>query len=78
MYRMWYTADDDVRRVYAIGYASSSDGVVWNKQGKVLGGESPFDVAKFPSVVWDEEERRIWYRTLEGIACVEWESSVGG
>ena len=78
MYRMWYTTDDDVRRVYAIGYASSSDGVVWNKQGKVLGGESPFDVAKFPSVVWDEEERRIWYRTLEGIACVEWESSVGG
>ena len=73
MYRMLYTVDDDIRRVYAIGYATSPDGIVWAKQGRVAGRESAFDQAGSPSVVWDEGERRVWYSTMEGIACVEWE-----
>jgi len=80
-YRMLYTVDDDIRRVYAIGHAISPDGIAWTKQGRVAGQESAFDQAGSPSVVWDEEERRVWYSTMEGIACVEWDNllkRVGG
>ena len=78
IYRMLYGVDDDIRRVYAIGYATSSDGVAWKKRGKVAGGESAFDHASHPSLVWDKEERRMWYQTLEGIACIEWDRLVTG
>jgi RNA polymerase sigma-70 factor, ECF subfamily len=69
VYHMWYTVDDDLQRIYAIGYATSPDGKRWTKQGKVMGGESAFDQATNPSVVWDEEECRMWCQTLEGIVC---------
>ena len=71
IYRLWYTADDDLRRIYAIGYATSPDGTTWEKQGKVLGGESLFDHAICPSVVW--EKRQLWYQSLEGIRSADWD-----
>lgn len=71
MYHLWYTADDDLRRVYAIGYATSPDGIVWEKHDKVAGGTSAFDHAVCPSVVWNVHEHRMWYQTWEGLACAD-------
>ena len=62
-YHAWYGADDGRRR--AIAYATSKDGVNWEKHGIVLEPEGGFE-GKFldcPSVLWDEERGlwRMWY-----------------
>jgi len=63
IYHAWYGADDGKERT--IAYATSRDGINWEKHGVVLRPEMDFE-GKFldcPSALWDEERKvwRMWY-----------------
>jgi predicted GH43/DUF377 family glycosyl hydrolase len=66
-YRMWY-AGDAGSGVWTIGYATSSDGIVWTRQNSgnaVLGAGSGgyFDAlgVSYPQVILDSGTFRMWY-----------------
>ena len=69
-YRMWYTGYDGART--RIGYATSRDGVTWEKpvSGAVLeeGGSDEWDAAgvSSPTVLHDGRRYRMWYTGYEG------------
>jgi predicted GH43/DUF377 family glycosyl hydrolase len=55
VYKMWYTGDDSNRK--RINYATSTDGIAWQKGGTVLGPESAnvtanFSEGAYAPVVW--------------------------
>ncbi len=69
-YQMWYTGNDGTTR--RIGYATSSDGILWTKSGvnPVLelgppGSWDDYDHA-FPSVLYDGTTYHIWYGGKDG------------
>jgi predicted GH43/DUF377 family glycosyl hydrolase len=68
IYKMWYSGNDgsNVRT----GYATSSDGVTWTKQGMVLdlGANGEFDDvhAYFSSVIKDGSIYKMWYSGYTG------------
>jgi hypothetical protein len=63
-YKCWYTGwNGDVEHVsegitrkknFRIGFATSNDGIAWNKSGPVFEGEDPF-------VIMDNGQYRMWY-----------------
>lgn len=62
-YKMWYTGIDSNAHT-AIGYATSTDGIVWNKQGKVLDvspGAWDSSIVREPSVVKVGSTYHMWY-----------------
>ena len=64
-YHLWYTGQS--RDHSWIGYATSADGVAWNRRGErpVLSPEQPWEkvAVMCPHVIWDAEARlfRMWY-----------------
>jgi predicted GH43/DUF377 family glycosyl hydrolase len=64
-YHLWYTGQAHDRS--AIGYATSSDGVTWNRMSEtpVLSADQPWEKVALmcPHVLWDAEARlfRMWY-----------------
>jgi len=63
-YHMWYTGQ--AKEHSAIGYASSADGLTWNRNAKpVLVPEQPWErvAVMCPHVIWDEASGlfRMWY-----------------
>jgi predicted GH43/DUF377 family glycosyl hydrolase len=64
-YRMWYTGQ--AKEHSAIGYATSTDGVMWKRMSEkpVLSADQPWEkvAVMCPDVIWDEESRlyRMWY-----------------
>ena len=36
IYKMWYTANNDLSGHCTIGYATSTDGISWTKEGEVF------------------------------------------
>jgi len=64
-YHMWYTGQAKGRS--AIGYATSPDGITWNRRSDkpVLSPEAPWEkvAVMCPDVVWDEKARlyKMWY-----------------
>lgn len=65
-YRMWYTGSNGT--TYLIGYATSSDGITWSKNGSAVvpvGTSGNFDDAGTyaPCVLWDATNSRwdMWY-----------------
>jgi len=65
VYRMWYTGQ--AKGHSAIGYATSSDGVVWQRiSGKpVLSADQPWEktAVMCPDVLWDKKAKiyKMWY-----------------
>ncbi|UCF09023.1 MAG: hypothetical protein JSW28_04880, partial [Thermoplasmata archaeon] len=68
IYKMWYAGWDGVN--YRIMYATSNDGVVWNKQGLVVDkgdpGENDSVHASEPIVIKDGSEYKMWYNGFDG------------
>jgi len=64
-YHMWYTGQTDGRS--AIGYATSTDGLVWKRMSEqpVLRADQPWEkvAVMCPDVIWDAEARlyKMWY-----------------
>jgi Glycosyl hydrolases family 43 len=64
-YHLWYTGQTPGYSV--IGYATSTDGVIWRRMSNqpVLSAESPWEKASVmcPHVIWEEEQGlfRMWY-----------------
>jgi beta-1,2-mannobiose phosphorylase / 1,2-beta-oligomannan phosphorylase len=64
-YRLWYTGQ--ARGHSSIGYATSADGVAWQRMSDkpVLAAELPWEkvAVMCPHVMWDEEQKqyRMWY-----------------
>jgi len=65
-YHMWYTGQ--TRERSCIGYATSADGVTWQRMSKdpVLSADSPWEkniAVMCPHVLWDEQAQvyRMWY-----------------
>lgn len=64
-YKMWYTGQANGHS--AIGYATSSDGVIWKRIGNkpVLSADRPWEKAAVmcPDVVWDDQAKlyKMWY-----------------
>jgi len=65
LYRMWYTGQTEKNS--AIGYATSSDGMHWERQSAtpVLRPDQPWEKVALmcPDVVWDESAKvyKMWY-----------------
>jgi hypothetical protein len=63
-YQMWYSGAH-VTNTYRIGYAISSDGINWDKQGLVLENGTPgaFDGIStwLPEVLFDGTDYKMWY-----------------
>ena len=68
-YKMWYAGNDGSR--YRVLYANSSDGMNWNKQGLVIplgsSGEADDYHASYPSVLFEDEEYKMWYSGYDGV-----------
>ena len=64
-YKMWYTGtpDSSFGAIPAIGYATSSDGITWTKQGKVFQGTDAWEAAGVlsPSVMKEGSTYKMWY-----------------
>ena len=65
-YKMWYTGtpDSSFGAVPAIGYAISSDGVTWTKQGRVFQGTDAWEAAGVlsPIVIKESDTSyKMWY-----------------
>ncbi len=65
-YKMWYTgtADSNFSAIPAIGYATSSDGVTWTKQGRVFQGSGAWEAAGVlsPIVIKESDTSyKMWY-----------------
>jgi len=69
-YRMWYSAEGDFGG--SIGYATSTDGVTWEKHGQVLSpgkpGMADSYIVSQPAVVYDPAVGiyRMWYSASDG------------
>ncbi|MGV8134668.1 MAG: hypothetical protein AB2L20_05600 [Mangrovibacterium sp.] len=65
IYHMWYTGQTDDQSW--IGYATSTDGRIWEKKSKkpVLSPDLPWEkvAVMCPHVIWDKEEQifKMWY-----------------
>ena len=65
LYRMWYTGQANGHS--AIGYATSSDGVVWKRMSDkpVLSPDQPWEkvAVMCPDVIWDDKTKlyKMWY-----------------
>jgi predicted GH43/DUF377 family glycosyl hydrolase len=63
-YEMWYTGEKDSPRIQAIGYATSTDGIEWQKyeQNPVLSssGNWAYEFTA-PSVIKDSSQYRMWF-----------------
>ncbi|MCK4758046.1 MAG: hypothetical protein KAS67_06325, partial [Thermoplasmata archaeon] len=68
IYKMWYTGYDNTN--YRILYASSADGVSWNKQDVVLnigtGGETDDTHVAGPHVMKEGATYKMWYSGHDG------------
>jgi predicted GH43/DUF377 family glycosyl hydrolase len=69
VYHMWYTGQADGKS--KLGYATSKDGLVWERQSKtpVLVSEEPWEkvAVMCPHVEWDNAEKsyKMWYSAGE-------------
>jgi len=70
VYRMWYTGQANAGEPTghsAIGYATSSDGIVWKRMSDkpVLSADQPWEkvAVMCPDVIWDKKAKlyRMWY-----------------
>lgn len=85
-YKMWYAGSSSASSVKKIGYATSSDGLIWNKQGAtpVLGpgavGSLDEKGATFPSVVNEGSQFKMWYTGINASlqATILYATSVDG
>ncbi len=63
-YKMWFSARD-ANAVWTIGYATSPDGIVWTKVGKVLDkglvGTWDSEMVREPSVILNGGTYKMWY-----------------
>jgi hypothetical protein len=57
-YKMWYSGSNN--SVWRIGYATSSDGINWTKQGQVFAGVNN-TVTIAPKVIKDGSTYKMWY-----------------
>ena len=64
LYKMWYNAYDS-GNVACIGYAESSDGMVWNNRQKVMVADKPWETTSVyhPNVIYDASVNKfkMWY-----------------
>jgi hypothetical protein len=74
-YHMWYTGmahEAGTEGVYfSVGYATSSDGINWYKQGHVLAPDQPWETARSeasvgrPAVLWTGERYEMFYDAVQ-------------
>ena len=67
IYHMWYFGSPGAG-MWSIGYATSADGQVWTKQGRVLSSSIPADSASaaYPEVIKVGSEYWMWYSGSDG------------
>jgi uncharacterized repeat protein (TIGR01451 family) len=74
-YKMWYFGYDG--STSRIGYATSSDGVTWNKSGSnpVLSSTAPWEGSRViaPTVIKDGSQYKMWYTGIDS----SWVSRIG-
>ena len=83
-YQMWYQGHGG-SHVWKIGYATSADGIVWEKHPKPVLGPGPpgawdDEYLTSPTVLFDGSEYQMWYSGIEGayIARTGYATSVDG
>jgi predicted GH43/DUF377 family glycosyl hydrolase/DNA-binding MarR family transcriptional regulator len=69
-FHMWYTGDDETTT--AIGYATSPDGIYWNKNDlnpvlEVHGSTINGIGVSQPSVLYDDPNYHMWYSDFDGL-----------
>ena len=70
IYEMWYTAASRARVRTWIAYATSLDGILWTKAGRIaIDGE--FRVIGHPVVRRDGDLYHLWYVATSGSVCFE-------
>lgn len=81
IYKMWYSIRS-FRRLYAIGYAESADGISWTRKDNQAGIEKSAsgwdsEMICYPNVVDVNGRRLMFYngngRGLSGFGCAVWE-----
>ncbi len=79
-YKMWYAGYDGAR--YRILYANSTDAVNWNKHGLVLStgaiGSSDYYHVLDPSVIFHDNEYKMWYSGLGDTWTILYANSTDG
>ena len=73
LYKMWYTGRSAIHPSYAIGYATSPDGIHWTKdtlnnpvlEAGPVNWEA--DGCLYCSVIYDEMQYRMWYNGLDAV-----------
>lgn len=79
IYHMWFTANNGTN--YNIGYANSTDGIVWNETtNAVITTDDAFDSvnASAPSVISNTTHFLMWYTAYNGSSSIAYATSTNG
>ena len=83
-YKMWYGARAASSQIWRIGYATSTDGIMWEKYAgnPVVDvgalGDWDFNFANSPNVIFDGVSYKMWYHGLGGVRQIGYATSADG